>query len=132
MPRGRCRDPTGRADEVVDVALGLEADDVGRRDALDDLAPPRQAGKQVWSGERDVEEEANADVGTALAEQRRHELEMVVVHSYGGAGCGGAGDRLRKRRLARSYAAHHARRYTGGRTRSWYSGHSVPLDIPSW
>ena len=63
----------------------LEADQVGTEQPLEDLAAPRQLGEQLGRRERDVEVEADAQVGPLLAQHLRHQLELVVLHPDGGA-----------------------------------------------
>ena len=67
-------------DEVLRAAGQLEADQVGAEQALEDLPAPRQLLEQLGRRERDVQEEADADVGAQLAQHLRHQLELVVVH----------------------------------------------------
>ena len=49
----------------------LEADEVGAEQALDDRRAPRQLGEELVGRERDVQEEADGQVGPLLAEQGR-------------------------------------------------------------
>ena len=65
-------------------AGALEADQVGAEQALEELAAPRQLLEQLGRRERDVQEEADPQVGAQLAQHRRHQLELVVVHPDGG------------------------------------------------
>ena len=81
---GHVEELGGRRGEVGDAARGLEADQVAAEQTLDDLGPPRQPGEQLERRERDVEEESDRQIGPLLAEHRRHQLELVVVHPHGG------------------------------------------------
>ena len=51
----------------------------------DDRRPPGELGEQLERRERDVQEEADREVRPALPEQRRYELQLVVVHPDDGA-----------------------------------------------
>ena len=70
--------------EVLGRARPLEADHVGAEQPLEDLAAPRQLLEQLGGRERDVQEEADAHVGAELAQHRRDQLHLVVVHPHGG------------------------------------------------
>ena len=74
-----------QADEVGGAAGQLEADDVRAEQALEDLAAPRQLLEQLGRRERDVQEEADAQVGPQLAEHLRDQLQLVVLHPDRGA-----------------------------------------------
>ena len=50
-------------DEVLGAAGQLEADQVGPEQALEDLPAPGQLLEQLGRRERDVQEEADAEVG---------------------------------------------------------------------
>ena len=81
---GLVADPLAdQADEVLRAAGQLEADQVGAEQALEDLAPPRQLREQLGRRERDVQEEADPQVGPQLAQHLRHQLQLVVVHPDG-------------------------------------------------
>ena len=54
--------------------------EVGAEQALEELVAPRQDAEHLRGRERDVQEEADARLGQALAQHRRHEHELVVVH----------------------------------------------------
>ena len=71
---------TDQADEVLRPAVELEADQVGAEQSFEDLPPPGQLLEQLRRRERDVQEEADAQVGPQLAQHPRHQLELVVVH----------------------------------------------------
>ena len=71
--------------EVGGAAGHLEADQVGAEKALEDLAAPGQLREQLGRRERDVEVEADAQVGPQLAQHPRHQLELVVVDPDRGA-----------------------------------------------
>ena len=66
--------------EVVRAGRGLEADQVGAEHPPEQLGPAGQLHEQLGRRERDVHEEADAQVGSQLAEQRRHQLQVVVLH----------------------------------------------------
>ena len=84
-----------RADgQVLDRAPTLESDDVGAEDPAQDLLPPRQPHEQLLGREGDVEEEADAQVGAALAQERRDQLQVVVVHPDVAPGAAAARRRL--------------------------------------
>ena len=72
----------------------LEADQVGAEQSLEDLAAPRQLAEELGGRERDVEVEADPQVGAELAQHLRHQLELVVLHPDGGALGGDLGGRL--------------------------------------
>ncbi len=74
--------------EVPGVGGALEADDVGAEQPVQDLPPPGQLRVDAVRRERDVIEEPDDQVGSALAEHPRHELQLVVVYPHHGAvGC---------------------------------------------
>ena len=82
-----------------DAAAGRwKPDQVGAEQALDDRRPPGQLGEQLVGREGDVQEEADGQVGPLLAEHRRHQLQLVVVHpddrALGGDGRGPLGEPL--------------------------------------
>jgi hypothetical protein len=62
-------EPTARLDEVPPVPLDVERHDVGPEQAPEEVGPPRQPDVQVGGGPRDVEEEADALVREALADE---------------------------------------------------------------
>ena len=81
LPPGRqVVQPAGELDEVRRRRGPLEADQVRAEQPLDDRRPPGQLGEQLVGREGDVQEEADGQVGPLLAEQRRHQLQLVVVH----------------------------------------------------
>ena len=68
---GLVTDPLAdQPDEVLGAAGHLEADQVGAEQPFEDLAPPRQLLEQLGRRERDVQEEADAQVGAQLAQHR--------------------------------------------------------------
>ena len=69
-----------QADEVGGAAGQLEADDVGAEQSLEDLPAPRELLEQLGRRERDVQEEADPQVGAQLAEHLRDQLHLVVLH----------------------------------------------------
>ena len=58
-------------DEVGRAARQLEADQVGAEQALEELAAPRQLLEELGRRERDVQVEADPQVGAELAQQLR-------------------------------------------------------------
>ena len=60
-----------QAHEVRGAAGQLEADQVGAEQALEDLAAPRQLLEQLGRRERDVQVEADPQVGAQLAQHLR-------------------------------------------------------------
>ena len=74
-----------RRTKLAAAAGQLEADQVGAEQALEDLAAPRQLGEQLGGRERDVEVEADPQVGPLRAQHLRHQLELVVLHPDGRA-----------------------------------------------
>ena len=89
---GLVADPLAdQAHEVLRRAAELEADQVGAEQALEDLAAPRQLLEELGRREGDVQEEADPQVRAQLAQHRRHQLHLVVVHPHGRALGGGLG-----------------------------------------
>ena len=76
---------TGEPDEVLRGEPLLEADEVGAEEPAEDLRPQRHLHEQLDRRERNVEEEADPQVGSPGAQHRRHELQLVVVHPDSGA-----------------------------------------------
>jgi hypothetical protein len=68
-----------RAHEVVAVRVGLERDDVGAEQPIEDLLAPRQPGVDLRGREPHVQEEPDRP-GVAAAEQARYQHQVVVVH----------------------------------------------------
>ena len=60
--------------EVVSTVSGLEPDQVGAEQALDDFLAPRQLREQLVRRERDVVEKADPQVRPELTQHRRAEL----------------------------------------------------------
>ena len=77
--------PAGDGDEVLGRHLALEPDEVAGQQSPQHLLAPRQPHVQLLGREGDVEEEPDADVGSQLAQEQGHELEVVVVHPHHGA-----------------------------------------------
>jgi hypothetical protein len=85
--------PAAGAQEVVRVGRPLESDEVGAEQPVEDLTAPGELREQLVGRERDVVEEADPQVRSNVAEQLRHQLELVVLHPDGRAGgCLGGGD----------------------------------------
>ena len=59
----------GQPDEVAGTAGQLETDQVGAQQPVDDLGAPRQPHEQFDRRERDVQEEADPDIGPQLTQQ---------------------------------------------------------------
>ena len=80
IPAGLVGEPLPhQPDEVLGAAGQLEADQVRAEQPLQDLAAPGQLLEQLGGGERDVQEEADPQVGSELTQHLRHELELVVL-----------------------------------------------------
>src|SRR5690606_36776023 len=71
----------GGGGKVLGVLAGLEGDRVGAEEAFDDRGSPWEPGVELDGRERDVEEEADPNVGSEVPEHRRNQLEQVVVHT---------------------------------------------------
>ena len=69
----------GSSDEVGRTGRALEADEVATEQPLDDLLAPRQPGEQLDRWERDVQEEADDEIGSLRAQHAGDELQLVVV-----------------------------------------------------
>lgn len=61
-------------EEVLRATGKVEADQVGPEQSLDDLGPPRHLHEQLDGRKRDVQEEADRQVGAQLAQHLRYEL----------------------------------------------------------
>jgi hypothetical protein len=68
-----------RALEVARVSDPLESDHVCSEEPLDDLGAPRQLGVDAIGREGDVIEEADSQVWADLAQQLRHELQLIIL-----------------------------------------------------
>ena len=68
----------------------MESHQVGAEQAFDDLGAPRHLHEQLDRRERDVQEEADGQVGPQLAQHLRDELQLVVLDPHGAAAGGGA------------------------------------------
>ena len=77
--------PAADLQEVLRSHRALEADEVGSQHALDDLLAPWQLHEQLLRRQRDVQEEADAQIGPQRAQERGHEVQLVVVHPDGRA-----------------------------------------------
>ena len=75
---------SGRAEyrgrEVTHVRRGVEADQVCAEQTLEDALPLGENAEDLRRGERDVEKEPDPCIRDALADQRRHEHQLVVLH----------------------------------------------------
>ena len=74
-----------QADEVLCGLGKLEADQVGTEEALEELSAPGDLLEELGRRERDVQVEADAQVGAELAQHLRDQLELVVLDPDGGA-----------------------------------------------
>ncbi len=63
----------------------MEADQVGAEQAVDDLGAPRHLHEQLDRRERDVQEEADGQVGPQHAQHLRDQLQLVVLDPHGRA-----------------------------------------------
>ncbi len=80
---------THQAHEVLRVAMQLEADEVSAEQPAQNLIPPRHLHIQLRRGERDVQEEADANVGAQFPQHLRNQLQLVVLNPDDGAFGGG-------------------------------------------
>ena len=64
---------------MAGVVAGVEADVVGAEHAAQHLGPRRQQPVDLRRRERDVEEEADREIGPPAAQRLGHEREMEVV-----------------------------------------------------
>ncbi len=87
---------THRAGEVAGIRDPLEADDICAEQSLQHLSAPRQLREEPVCRERYVVEVADGQVGPRLAEQLRHELQLVVLHPHDGALGGDFGRGIRE------------------------------------
>ena len=88
IERARRRDvdePAADLQEVLRRDGPLEADEVRAEHPLDDLLAPRQLHEQLLRRQRDVQEEADPQIGPQRAQHGRHEVQLVVVHPHGRA-----------------------------------------------
>ena len=92
--RPQAQQVPGQPEEVLRGQRALEADQVGAEQPAQDLRPARQLHEQFDRRERDVQEEADAQVRADRAEHRRHQLQLVVLHPDGGLLAGLLGGRL--------------------------------------
>ena len=74
--------PAADLQEVLRRDGTLEAHEIGAEHALDELLAPRQLHEQLLRRQRDVQEEADAQIGPQRAQQGRHEVQLVVVHPH--------------------------------------------------
>ena len=95
VPAGLVGEPLPhQPDEVLGAAGQLEADQVRAEQSLQDLAAPGQLLEQLGGRERDVQEEADPQVGSQLAQHLRHQLQLVVLDPHLTALVGDPGRRL--------------------------------------
>jgi hypothetical protein len=65
--------------EVAEIGGGVEADQVGAEEALEELSAGREGSEQLLGGERDVEEEPDPRLRQPAADQSRQQQELIVV-----------------------------------------------------
>lgn len=65
--------------EMAGKVGGLEADEVGGEDALEELLADGETAEYLRRGEGDVQEEADRGRGEGGAHERRHQKQVVVV-----------------------------------------------------
>ena len=82
--------PPGQEQEVLGAAGQVEPHQVGAEQAFDDLGAPRHLHEQLHRRERDVQEEADGQVGPQLAQHLGDQLQLVVLHPHRRALGGGA------------------------------------------
>jgi hypothetical protein len=75
-----------RRREVAQVRRRVKADEVRAEESLENLLAERQRAEHLGGGKRNVEEVADADFGNALAQELRHQHELIVVHPHDVAG----------------------------------------------
>src|SRR5690625_4238393 len=89
--RGVPAQTVGEDPEVVGPAGEVKAHQVRAEHALHQLGPPRQLSEQFHGRERDVQEEADGQVGPQFTEELGHQEQLVVLDPHGGALGGGVG-----------------------------------------
>ena len=57
----------------------LEGNHIGAHQAFEDFAAPWQPGQDLYGRERDVEKEADTNIGAHLTQHRRHQLQLIIV-----------------------------------------------------
>ncbi len=82
--------------EVSDIIAGMEADVVCAEHPVQELPPGGKKAIDLGRGERNVEEEADREVGTARAERRRQQRQVEVVDPDRCLTVGDARDRVRE------------------------------------
>lgn len=78
-PGFRSSEPASCPSEIVCALARLKGQDIGSEQPLDDLATPRQAGKQLDGWKGNVQIEADRGVGNDHPEHRGDELELIVL-----------------------------------------------------
>ena len=120
-----------KATKFSAATVPLEADEVGTEQAVEHLVAPREAHEQLLRGKRDVQEEADPQIGAQLAQHRRDELQLVVVHPDDGVGLGDLGGALGEVLVDLDVLAPVVALVGRGRRASWYSGQIASLETPS-
>jgi hypothetical protein len=83
---GKAEDTSAAAQEVARVAVGLETNEVGTEDTLEDFLAPGKTAEEFATGKRRVEKEGDVHVGDSLAQHAREEHEEIVVNHNNIAG----------------------------------------------
>ena len=74
----------GQPGEVVGRSRRLETDEVGAKQAIDELTTPRDVLVQLDRGEGDVQEETDLEVRAGLTQHPGNQLQLVVLHPHRG------------------------------------------------
>jgi hypothetical protein len=72
--------------EVLHVPVRMEADEIGAKQAAQDLLAPGQDAEDLGRRERDMEEEPDPRLRKCRAHHPRNEQELVIVNPYDVAG----------------------------------------------
>ena len=72
-------EPAADLQEVLRRDGPLKADEVRAEHPLDDLPAPRELHEELLRRQRDVQEEADPQIGPERAQHGRHEVQLVVV-----------------------------------------------------
>ena len=82
-PRGVRTDETaGQDHEVLRAAGQVEPDQIGAEQALGDLGPPRHLHEQLHRRERDVQKEADGQIGPQHPQHLRDQLQLIVLYPH--------------------------------------------------
>jgi hypothetical protein len=69
-----------RGGEVAEIGRGVEADQVGAEEPLEEAGPGREGAEQLLAGKRDVQEEPDPGIRDHPPEEPGDQQELVVVH----------------------------------------------------